>query len=66
MRAWQVNHFAMVSPLFILCIIPGLTKSSNIGLELSIEGLQIFSRLEQGIAGFIQVDRLSCKKKELN
>jgi hypothetical protein len=66
MRAWQVNHFAMVPPLFILCVVPGLIKSTNIGMGLSPEALQMFTKLEQGMAGFIAVDRLSHKRKELD
>jgi len=64
MRGPQVSRFALVPPISILCLIPGITKPISTGLELSNEGLVMFTRLEQGIVGFRHVDKLSRKRKE--
>ena len=42
----------------------GLTKSTNINVELSNEGLLMFTELEQTIASFVEVERRSCKRKD--
>ena len=66
MSRLQVNCFALISPLSILCLLPGITKTTSVGLEFSTEALYMFTKLEQGVAGFMHADKLSHKRKEAN